>query len=1054
MSNLNLNQCDGTCLECVKAYKCKHSLKSGQKFNIKCKGIASESVQLSLLSQLPTNEQQIAKAMIDPVVWAAETLDWHCLDPDGSIWKRKNPEEYEEWRRENPGVDIYGKSRYHRPYQAEMLRCSARRKVFRVGRQCLVGNTEILLSDGSFVYVKDILAGDEVLSLNEKNQLEPAKVIEQWNTGKKKVFDIYTKFGHKIRCTADHRFLSIRNNIDKYHNYTANNLSKEWLSLNNGLKEGTKIAVPFAIPNPETKRIGALADFLGYFLADGSCSYHQSAKFTNITMEYLLEFESLANKLGTQTKWYKKDKGYDLILSNGRGQLNPVRKILTQLGLVDITGPDKFIPDCVLNAPIQDIRAFLRNFWAADGYISTFQRTGRSTKRTEIGTLQESLKMITQLQKLLWRFGVHGYIKHEENCYRLVCSNKISVENFLKNIGPIKGKEEACEKALNNLKFITNKYCHISEDILWDYISKIEEVGIEDTWDIEVEKTHNFIANGIITHNSGKTECIVVSMLYHMFTKPGIPDTEGFEIVVITPYQSQIDLIFNRMLQLIRSSPVTNNSLRRNVKAPIYQIQLHNESVAKGFTAGTKSGGNADAVRGQHAHMLVFDEADYLSAGDMDSALSIITNYPSASMWMSSTPSGKREKFYQTCFSPLFKEFYYSSQVNPMWNSQLEALFKEQLTEIGYKHEVLGEFGEQEEGVFQNVYVQAAKMNYKYGDHQYFNTWTYSIGVDWNDTKNGTTIAVVGFNPAINKFIIVDRQIVSRDGWTQMLACEKIAELNRLWRPAFIYLDAGFGGTQWEVLRKYGFDSAVDPRKGPNHPDARLKDILKKYDFGSKIEVHDLFTHQPIQKDAKPFLIENTVRRFEAQDIKMPDNDEMLERQLLGYIIDRITPTGRPVYKAGDETAGDHLLDALMLAMVGFTLEVSPLGKPKYSSRIQIAGRFGEGAMPEIYPGDTVIHPQKKQKEIGKQLREKVRPTMNRTANVGEEQLTLFGSKSDLPAYNTNNKRGPVKPWAHPGFLRDEPAPRVRTLGEASDDARSRLGIRRRIAGMPRRKNI
>jgi len=685
---LNLNQCDKDCLECVKAYKCKHSLKSGQKFDIKCKGIPNEAVQLSLLNNLPVEERLTARAMIDPVTWAAETLDWHCLDPDGSIWKRKNPVEYEDWRRENPDVDIFGRSRYHRPYQAEMLRCSARRKVFRVGRQ------------------------------------------------------------------------------------------------------------------------------------------------------------------------------------------------------------------------------------------------------------------------------------------------------------------------------------------------------------------------------AGKTECIVVSMLYHMFTKPGLPNTEGFEIVVITPYQSQIDLIFNRMLQLIRSSPITNNSLRRNVKAPIYQIQLHNESTAKGFTAGTKSGGNADAVRGQHAHMLVFDEADYLSAGDMDSALSIITNYPTASMWMSSTPSGKREKFYQTCFSTLFKEFYYPSQVNPMWNDQLEALFKEQLTEIGYKHEVLGEFGEQEEGVFQNVYVQAAKTNYKYGEKAYHNTWTYSIGVDWNDTKNGTTIVVVGFDPTLKKFFIVDRKTVSRDGWTQLEACEKVAELNRLWRPAFIYLDAGFGGTQWEVLRKYGYDSTIDPTKGPTHPDSRLKDIVTRYDFGSKIEIRDLFTHQPIQKDAKPFLIENTVRRFESQDIKIPDTDELLERQLLGYVIDRITPTGRPVYKAGDETAGDHILDALMLAMVGFTLEVSPLGKPKYSSRIQISGRFGEGAGPEIYPGDTVIHPAKKRKDKEKEIRDKVRPSMNRTETVGGEQMSLFGGNADLPAHNTNRNSNAVKPWRHDGFLKDQPRHRVRTLGEAESQAKNRLGIRKRMGGRPKRKNI
>jgi hypothetical protein len=202
-----------------------------------------------------------------------------------------------------------------------------------------------------------------------------------------------------------------------------------------------------------------------------------------------------------------------------------------------------------------------------------------------------------------------------------------------------------------------------------------------------------------IGRQAGKTETLVISMLYHLFTKPGVPEDQGFKIVVITPYQSQIDLIFGRMMQLIRSSPLTNNSIKRNVKAPIYSIELHNESKVSGFTAGTKSGGNAESVRGQTANMLVFDEADYLSSGDIDAAMSIITNYPNATVWMSSTPSGKREKFYDMCHSKRYKEYHYPSNANPMWTDELNETFLEQLTEIGYKHEILAEFGEQEQGV-------------------------------------------------------------------------------------------------------------------------------------------------------------------------------------------------------------------------------------------------------------------------------------------------------------------------------------------------------------------
>ena len=139
----DLNTCDQECFGCIKSYKEKHSLVQGQGFDIKCNGIPNEYIPLEILDDLPKEEHQIAKAMVDPVSWAAETLDWHCKDPDGEIWKRKNPDEYYSWVQQNPDKDIFGHSRYHRPYQAVMLRCTAKRKVFRIGRQA--GKTETLV---------------------------------------------------------------------------------------------------------------------------------------------------------------------------------------------------------------------------------------------------------------------------------------------------------------------------------------------------------------------------------------------------------------------------------------------------------------------------------------------------------------------------------------------------------------------------------------------------------------------------------------------------------------------------------------------------------------------------------------------------------------------------------------------------------------------------------------------------------------------------------------------------------------------------------------------
>jgi hypothetical protein len=673
--SFDLNACTGDCLSCVRAYKKKHKLSGAEKdpFRISCSGIPKHYVSEDLHSILPEDEIKTAEIHLDPVKWAAEYLDWHCLDPDGEIWKRKNPEEYYDWVKAHPGENILGHSRYHRPYQSAMLKCSSRRKVSRIGRQV------------------------------------------------------------------------------------------------------------------------------------------------------------------------------------------------------------------------------------------------------------------------------------------------------------------------------------------------------------------------------GKSETLVISILFNMFTKPGVSETEGFRVVVITPYQSQIDLIFNRMDELIRTSAQLQNSVNSRTKSPPCKLVLNNHSMITGFTAGTKSGGNADSVRGQKANMLVLDEADYLNPGDLDSALSIITNFPNATLWMSSTPKGTRDKFFNACGSRIYKEFHFSSTVNPLWGPELEATFREQLTEVGYKHEVLAEFSEQEEGVFQNVYIDAAKSDFAYRSIPRNDSWRYMIGVDWNDVKIGTSIAIVGYNPVEMCFYLVDKQRVSRDGWNQTAACYKIAELNQFWQPEYIYVDSGFGGTQVENLRLYGWESLKT--KGPGHPDSRLRDIVKPYAFGGTIEVHDLITKQPIKKAAKPFLVENTVRKFERGVFRYPKSDDLFTKQLLGYIVDHTTVAGLPVYKASDETVGDHDLDAVLLALVAFTLETTELGKPKYSIDFAFSGKIGERVIPKEPDAGWISVTDTKKVDP----RANNRPTLERTKEF-EDKKQVIGQSSGLPGANLGKDTDGVKLWSWPGWERDAPRP-------TSSVRKNGFGTSVKVA-RPTRKNI
>lgn len=511
-----------------------------------------------------------------------------------------------------------------------------------------------------------------------------------------------------------------------------------------------------------------------------------------------------------------------------------------------------------------------------------------------------------------------------------------------------------------------------------------------------------------VGRQAGKTEALCVAALFAAYTNA------NFRIVIIAPYQSQVDLIFERLKNMLESSAVVANSIQSAVKAPNHKIQLKNSSVIVGFTAGTKSKNEAGSVRGQPANMLVFDEMDMLSSADINSALATILNFPEATVWASSTPTGRRDRFYEVCKNPMYREFHYPSQVNPNWDQATEKHFRNELTEDGYKHEVEAEFGDQEEGVYQHKYIEAAQGLYKYGDHQPSQNWSYMIGVDWNDPKIGTTIAIVGYNYLQNLFYLVDKYIISRGDRTQLAACDKIAELNRYWNPESIYVDRGYGTTQIEVLREYGQKAIIS--QGASSSDAQLLHRIKPFDFGGTIEIRDLVTKQPVNKHAKPFLVENSVRRFEQFNFKYPREDNSFTEQLQGYIVDRVTDTGRFVYKPQNEKAGDHFLDAVNLALVAFTLEKTDLGKVKFNASIAFTASG-------LISGES----HSDQKNVSRiDVSGDYRPKSGRALEVSKNQLALPGFASEngkLPASNTSGDLKNNKLWSWPGWTSDLPPP-------------------------------
>jgi len=229
--------------------------------------------------------------------------------------------------------------------------------------------------------------------------------------------------------------------------------------------------------------------------------------------------------------------------------------------------------------------------------------------------------------------------------------------------------------------------------------------------------------------------------------------------------------------------------------------------------------------------------------------------------------------------------------------------------------------------------------------------------------------------------------------------------------------------------------------------DKNLRFIVKAYDFGGTIETFDPFSKLPMKKAAKAFLVENSVRRFEQMRIQYPRSDDKYTAALLGYIVKRMSSSGVPVYEQRNESAGDHWLDAVNLSLVAFTLEKTEFGQPKGDTHIAFTGRLGLFNTPsDPYPGGKDRprpNPHRKVKEQ--------EPPVGRAEGLGGDRVP--GQQKSIPGSHLSTGTTPVRLWDWPGFLRDEPPPKVPTNSEAWKRAKQRvLGSPRREP--PRRKKF
>jgi len=273
-------------------------------------------------------------------------------------------------------------------------------------------------------------------------------------------------------------------------------------------------------------------------------------------------------------------------------------------------------------------------------------------------------------------------------------------------------------------------------------------------------------------------------------------------------------------------------------------------------------------------------------------------------------------------------------------------------------------------GVFRHQDIEAALQNYQYRDCNYDSEARYIIGVDWNKTT-GTHITVVeckGDNKGRVMYKLVEKVIVRKTEFTQHFGVQKIMDLDRKWKADFVYVDAGYGETQVEMLWKYDND----------HPEenTRYKERLKAIHMNENIIIRDPRTGLEIKKPAKPLMVSLTARQVEEHRLIMPRHEDTsariipaevaeieigLVQQMRNFNVTKVSPTGVPRFSDDYE----HTLTALMLSIMGFVLEFSDVRDQTTQWQFARANHPGMGPLPEDTAANQQFRAKKKRKQLG-----------------------------------------------------------------------------------------
>lgn len=413
---------------------------------------------------------------------------------------------------------------------------------------CIHKDEPILTSTG-LKKVEDISIGDNILAYDEKTkQTVFSKCINKIYSGIKQTFKVKLSDGTEMSLTKDHRVLT----------------DNGWKTVGT-LQEEDQLLIPinYNIDIPKSTLPLYYLKLLAYGIGDGIFGLYKNGKETRFSLtpgitdiKQIEEIETILKENNLRYSKNLKNNCYNITIKNTHKttwfQKRNYVDFITWTKSLNIYGKyshNKIIPSEILNLSNSELAVFLSRLFSTDSSI-----TKHSENTYRITYVSTSKVLVDQIKLLLTRFGIHSYIKNigirdsklikgKHEAFTLTISGNY-VYKFLDKVG-IFGKTSSINmaalegtllydiddiKRFKKLFKISSKsepwcngrkykrlnsmgysYQYLKDNGVLPIVYKdnskfisidtINESDLTDTYDLEIENTHNFFGP-FLSHNS------------------------------------------------------------------------------------------------------------------------------------------------------------------------------------------------------------------------------------------------------------------------------------------------------------------------------------------------------------------------------------------------------------------------------------------------------------------------------------------------------------------------------------------------------------------------